>query len=86
MSSDMLVPLAECVITTAFAAILSGGLIALLYPLLKGYALAQPNARSSHHTPTPQGGGIAVVAAVVAAIGGHHVDDRERRRKQRRME
>ena len=45
------------------AAAMSGALIVLLYPLLKRYALAKPNARSSHRTPTPQGGGIAVIAA-----------------------
>jgi len=50
------------------AAAMSGALIALLYPLLKRYALAKPNARSSHRTPTPQGGGIDVIAATVAAI------------------
>jgi UDP-N-acetylmuramyl pentapeptide phosphotransferase/UDP-N-acetylglucosamine-1-phosphate transferase len=40
-------------------------------PALRRYALARPNARSSHVTPTPQGGGIAVIAAtmlVAAAI------------------
>ena len=57
------------------AAILSAGLIVLLKPLLVRYALARPNARSSHRVPTPQGGGIAVVLAalVVAAaalVGG----------------
>ena len=51
-----------------FTAVLSGTLIVLLYPLLKRYALAKPNLRSSHRTPTPQGGGIAVIAAMVAAI------------------
>ena len=40
-------------------------LIWLLQPLLKRLALAHPNARSSHKTPTPQGGGIAVIAATV---------------------
>src|SRR5208282_12833 len=50
------------------AAAMSGALIVLLYPLLKRYALAKPNARSSHRTPTPQAGGIAVIAATVAAI------------------
>ncbi len=42
-------------------------LIVLLHPLLQRYALAKPNARSSHRTPTPQGGGIAVIAATIAA-------------------
>ena len=48
---------------------MSAVLIVLLYPLLKRYALARPNARSSHRTPTPQGGGIAVIAATMSAIG-----------------
>lgn len=50
---------------------LSGGLsailIALLMPLLQRYAMARPNARSSHRAPTPQGAGFAVVAATWAA-------------------
>ena len=33
---------------------------------LRRYALAKPNARSSHTEPTPQGGGIAVIAATAA--------------------
>jgi UDP-N-acetylmuramyl pentapeptide phosphotransferase/UDP-N-acetylglucosamine-1-phosphate transferase len=45
---------------------LSAGLIVFLRPLLRRYALARPNARSSHTVPTPQGGGIAVVAAALA--------------------
>lgn len=49
-------------------------LIGLLKPLLLRYALARPNARSSHVTPTPQGGGIAVVAVVaVEALLLQHV-------------
>jgi UDP-N-acetylmuramyl pentapeptide phosphotransferase/UDP-N-acetylglucosamine-1-phosphate transferase len=40
----------------------------LLHPLLVRYALARPNARSSHTEPTPQGGGIAVLAGMVAAL------------------
>jgi len=43
--------------------LLCAGLIRLLMPALLRYALARPNARSSHRAPTPQGGGIAVVAA-----------------------
>lgn len=43
-------------------------LILLLRPLLIRHALAQPNARSSHKVPTPQGGGIAVIGAAFAAI------------------
>ncbi len=37
-------------------------------PLLRRYALARPNARSSHTVPTPQGAGIAVVAALLAVM------------------
>ncbi len=48
------------------AALLSTLLIVVLKPLLVRYALARPNARSSHRIPTPQGGGIAVVAAALA--------------------
>ncbi len=48
----------------------SSALIRALRPLLWRYALARPNARSSHKIPTPQGAGIAVVAAtlIVAAV------------------
>jgi UDP-N-acetylmuramyl pentapeptide phosphotransferase/UDP-N-acetylglucosamine-1-phosphate transferase len=50
------------------AAALSAGLVLALRPYLARYAMAQPNARSSHRQPTPQGGGIAVVAAALAAM------------------
>ncbi|MHB2167371.1 MraY family glycosyltransferase [Alsobacter sp. R-9] len=39
-----------------------------LMPLLRRYALARPNARSSHREPTPQGGGIAVVGVTVVTL------------------
>jgi UDP-N-acetylmuramyl pentapeptide phosphotransferase/UDP-N-acetylglucosamine-1-phosphate transferase len=45
-------------------------LIVLLRPLFRRYALARPNARSSHATPTPQGGGAAVIGAVLLTLGG----------------
>jgi UDP-N-acetylmuramyl pentapeptide phosphotransferase/UDP-N-acetylglucosamine-1-phosphate transferase len=45
-------------------------LILLLRPLLRRYALARPNARSSHREPTPQGAGIAIVGATIAAVAG----------------
>jgi len=51
------------------AAALTAGLILRLRPLLQRYALARPNARSSHTVPTPQGGGIAVVTALVTISG-----------------
>lgn len=53
-------PLVACVICAV--------LILLLRPMLQRYALARPNARSSHSVPTPQGGGVAVIAAVVASV------------------
>jgi UDP-N-acetylmuramyl pentapeptide phosphotransferase/UDP-N-acetylglucosamine-1-phosphate transferase len=52
------------------AAVLSAVLIVLLRPLLRRHALVQPNARSSHREPTPQGGGIAVVAATIVVTVG----------------
>jgi UDP-N-acetylmuramyl pentapeptide phosphotransferase/UDP-N-acetylglucosamine-1-phosphate transferase len=48
------------------SAVLTAVLIKLLKPVLVRYALARPNARSSHTVPTPQGGGIAVLAATLA--------------------
>ena len=53
-------PLAACIISAA--------LIVLLRPLLVRYALARPNARSSHSVPTPQGGGVAVIAATLLSV------------------
>ena len=50
------------------AALLCAALILLLRPLLRRYALARPNARSSHREPTPQGGGIAVIGAALALV------------------
>lgn len=63
--------LGQLIAGAALAAILCAGLIVLLRPLLVRYALARPNARSSHKVATPQGGGIAVIAAtlVVSALG-----------------
>jgi UDP-N-acetylmuramyl pentapeptide phosphotransferase/UDP-N-acetylglucosamine-1-phosphate transferase len=51
------------------SALLSAVLIIALKPLLIRYALARPNARSSHKAPTPQGGGIAVLAATIVIAG-----------------
>ena len=51
------------------SALLSALLIVTLRPLLVRYALARPNARSSHRVPTPQGGGIAVVGASLLVAG-----------------
>jgi len=52
------------------AAVLTAGCVLALRPLLTRYALTRPNARSSHHTPTPQGGGIAVIVATTITVAG----------------
>lgn len=54
--------LLSCVV---LATILSATLTWALRPLLMRYALARPNARSSHKIPTPQGAGIAVIGATL---------------------
>jgi UDP-N-acetylmuramyl pentapeptide phosphotransferase/UDP-N-acetylglucosamine-1-phosphate transferase len=59
--------LALGLVVVASAAVSAGTTLALL-PILRRHALAHPNARSSHHVPTPQGGGIAVIGAAVAVI------------------
>lgn len=50
-------------------ATLTAALIVVLRPLLLRYALARPNARSLHATPTPQGGGAAIVLALGVTLG-----------------
>ena len=50
------------------AAAICAGLLLWLRPWLARYALARPNARSSHKVPTPQGGGIAVVTATTIVV------------------
>ncbi len=62
---SVLRPLTIC----AAAAVLAAVLCVALRPLLLRYALARPNARSSHKIPTPQGGGIAVLAGAFLALG-----------------
>jgi UDP-N-acetylmuramyl pentapeptide phosphotransferase/UDP-N-acetylglucosamine-1-phosphate transferase len=59
--------LTAALIAVLLAALLSASVIPLIFPLLLRYALARPNARSSHRIPTPQGAGIAVIAATLAA-------------------
>src|SRR5262245_21493820 len=51
------------------AAVFSAALIVVLGPWLARYALAKPNARSSHKAPTPQGGGIAVIGSTLVVTG-----------------
>lgn len=63
----MFVSIAGWLLFTAAAT--STVLILFLHGVLQRYALARPNARSSHREPTPQGGGIAVItAALVTAM------------------
>jgi UDP-N-acetylmuramyl pentapeptide phosphotransferase/UDP-N-acetylglucosamine-1-phosphate transferase len=59
-------------ILTVACALSCIALVRALMPLLQRYALARPNARSSHRVPTPQGGGIAVLGAALplAAVAG----------------
>ena len=64
--------LLSCVV---LAAILSAALTWALRPLLVRYALARPNARSSHKIPTPQGAGIAVIAATVIVASHAKADE-----------
>ena len=51
------------------AAAVSAALTFALRPLLMRYALARPNARSSHRLPTPQGACVAVIAATLIVAG-----------------
>ncbi len=64
----MSVPLTS-LLAIAAAALLAAAIIPAIRPLLQHYALARPNARSSHRIPTPQGAGIAVIAATLAVSG-----------------
>lgn len=58
---------ARLLAAAAVAAMLSAVITWISRPLLQRYALARPNARSSHKIPTPQGAGIAVIAATLLA-------------------
>jgi UDP-N-acetylmuramyl pentapeptide phosphotransferase/UDP-N-acetylglucosamine-1-phosphate transferase len=62
MSSTELIALPVALVA---AAALSALCIRAIHPLLIRYALARPNARSSHKVPTPQGAGIAVIATTL---------------------
>ncbi|HEU0081281.1 MAG TPA: glycosyltransferase family 4 protein [Bradyrhizobium sp.] len=53
----------------AVAAALAALMTRALHPIMVRYALARPNARSSHRIPTPQGAGIAVIAATLIVAG-----------------
>ncbi len=54
--------LAGGLLLIAGAGIATALIIVAIMPLLRRYALARPNARSSHTMPTPQGAGIAIIA------------------------
>jgi UDP-N-acetylmuramyl pentapeptide phosphotransferase/UDP-N-acetylglucosamine-1-phosphate transferase len=51
------------------AAVVSACMTWAIRPLLLRHVLANPNARSSHRIPTPQGAGIAVIGATLAVAG-----------------
>ncbi len=57
-------------LSAAAAAVLSAALVQAMMPLLRRYALARPNARSSHVVPTPQGAGLAVLSATILVMAG----------------
>ncbi|MGM4987022.1 MraY family glycosyltransferase [Tardiphaga sp. 841_E9_N1_2] len=56
-------------IALVVAAVLSAVCINAIHPLLIRYAMARPNARSSHKVPTPQGAGIAVISVTLLVAG-----------------
>ncbi|MDA9503555.1 glycosyl transferase [Bradyrhizobium sp. CCBAU 11386] len=56
---------APSLLGVAIAALVSAVITWTSRPLLQRYALARPNARSSHRVPTPQGAGIAVISATL---------------------
>lgn len=58
-------PVMPSLLAVAIAALISALITWTSRPLLQRYALARPNARSSHRIPTPQGAGIAVIAATL---------------------
>ncbi|WP_314955259.1 glycosyltransferase family 4 protein [Bradyrhizobium cosmicum] len=63
-ASDVVVTVPS-LLALAIAALISALVTWASRPLLQRYALARPNARSSHRIPTPQGAGIAVIAATL---------------------
>jgi len=65
-ANDVQAALAVPLLALGAAALLSAFVTQVSRPLLQRYALARPNARSSHRIPTPQGAGIAVIAATLA--------------------
>jgi len=68
--SDFWLLAGQLALIAAVAGVVSYGLIVILGASFARFALAQPNARSSHKQPTPQGGGVAVTGAVIVVIAG----------------
>ena len=60
--------LAGGVLLLVAAALATVIMIIAAMPYLQKYALARPNARSSHTIPTPQGAGIAIVATMIVLL------------------
>jgi UDP-N-acetylmuramyl pentapeptide phosphotransferase/UDP-N-acetylglucosamine-1-phosphate transferase len=70
MSGGMIVAEWRLIVLVAVAAAIGSAVaIRLIRPHLVKHAMAKPNARSSHHVPTPQGAGIAVIAATLVVAG-----------------
>ena len=67
-SSYFLSYLGQLALLAILAACISYGLIFVLRGIFARYAVAQPNARSSHRAATPQGGGIGVIGATIAVV------------------
>lgn len=65
-AAEALLPL---IVLGAVCAAFSYSANGLLMPLFKRYAMARPNARSSHKEPTPQGGGAGVLLGLLAGLG-----------------
>ncbi|WP_413204483.1 MraY family glycosyltransferase [Rhodospirillum sp. A1_3_36] len=64
--SDLMVVLILALLAVPLSAMATGGLIR---ELIARAVLDTPNARSSHHIPTPRGGGLAVMAVALPLIG-----------------
>jgi UDP-N-acetylmuramyl pentapeptide phosphotransferase/UDP-N-acetylglucosamine-1-phosphate transferase len=64
-ASELLLALSAAVLAAALSAFVTWA----IRPLLLRHVLANPNARSSHRIPTPQGGGVAVIASTLLVAG-----------------
>lgn len=67
--SVLLRDLGPLLLTAVAAGVLSFGIILVLMPWLTRVALANPNDRSSHKRPTPQGGGLGLVGGTLVIAG-----------------